>query len=241
VNTARKDERADARSPSQGGSIGTRSSAGRQAKNGCAAAFILKSACGHLRGHGVVNASIRPSSMVLQRWGPRFSEVTNSRESTLICESSACVEGGRLQVQTHSPCEIHRRQCQIAQVGEVGELLLDPPWKSNRGNTGGRSHSKDRGGGEREDTRKQREEARPFGPGPGRVQQPGLRAGRRGREEESRGRGRGTLPGRTEGGGVGRHSRIRGAAGRSAGRGGRIGPWGRTRCSPVHPLARQET
>jgi hypothetical protein len=96
---------------------------------------------------------------------------TNSRGGTLFPIPRSCVEGGvgaQASVQSRSYCEIHRRQCQTAQVGEVGEFLpVSTNGDPNRGNTGERSHSKARGGGERGATRKRREEARPGGRGQG--------------------------------------------------------------------------
>jgi hypothetical protein len=105
--------------------------------------------------------------------------------------------GAQASVQSRSSCENHRGQCQTAQVGEVGEFLpVSTHGDPNRRNTAKTSHSKARGGGERGATRKRREEARPSGRGQGGCPEAAgpsaraspSRAGRRGREEEGRGR-----------------------------------------------------
>jgi hypothetical protein len=67
--------------------------------------------------------------------------------------------GVRLPVQAHPHCEIHRRQCQTAQVGEVGEFLPVSTHRPNRQNTGEKRHSHARSRGQRGATRKRREEA----------------------------------------------------------------------------------
>jgi len=152
---------------------------------------------------------------------------TNSRESTLFPRPKSCVEGTgglRLPAQRHSPCEIHRRQRQAAQVSEVGEFLpASTPRGLERAEHSEEEPQQSRGQRPRRDLRESGEKKPGLRPGPGRVRQPGLRPGP-------------ALAGLARPGG-----REQGHSARPD-RGGpaREGPYravGRHRCSPVPPLA----
>jgi hypothetical protein len=169
---------------------------------------------------------------------------TNSRESRLFrCRSPVWRVGwgSRLPAQTHSHCEIHRRQHQPVQVGEVGEFELVGILGTRTGGTQGKGATAKPGAKARGELRERRGKKPGLRPGLGRVQQPGLRPGpalaglaeEAGRKRAGEGRSSGRNRGR-----CGRvHRRIRGRSRRRIETGDVAGA---VQCRPLQSLARRE-